>query len=127
MDRSVAAKLTFEEADDHVTFYNDITLVPNTFYTVNSLGLGQLHQGVELETRIRPTSFLKLRGMVSYGDWKYKGNATYDIVDQTTLQAMNSKSYTIHYTKPPRSNRMVFGANCIGTPFYPFMALSLKE
>ena len=23
MDRSVAAKLTFEEADDHVTFYND--------------------------------------------------------------------------------------------------------
>jgi hypothetical protein len=23
MDRNVAAKLTFEEADDHVTFYND--------------------------------------------------------------------------------------------------------
>ena len=23
MDRSVAAKSTFEEADDHVTFYND--------------------------------------------------------------------------------------------------------
>jgi hypothetical protein len=23
MDRSVAAKLTFEEADDHVSFYND--------------------------------------------------------------------------------------------------------
>ena len=74
-----------------------LPFVPNTFYTVNSLGLGQLHQGVELgETRIKITSFLKLRGMVSYGDWKYKGNATYDIVDQTTLQAMNSKSYTMY-------------------------------
>lgn len=25
MDRSVVAKFTFEEADDHVTFYNDKT------------------------------------------------------------------------------------------------------
>jgi hypothetical protein len=25
MDRSVATKLTFEQADDHVTFYNDKT------------------------------------------------------------------------------------------------------
>ena len=93
-DRFLSRSFRASAAD--VTFYNDITLVPNTFYTVNSLGLGQLHQGVELETRIRPTSFLKLRGMVSYGDWKYKGNATYDIVDQTTLQAMNSKSYTMY-------------------------------
>ncbi len=87
---------SFRATASDVAFYTGGNLVAGTFYTVNSLGLGQLHQGVELETRIRPTHFLKLRGMFSYGDWKYKGNATYDIVDQTTLQAVNSKSYTMY-------------------------------
>jgi hypothetical protein len=37
MDRSVAAKLTFEEADDHVTFYNDKTPIGRLNYACDSI------------------------------------------------------------------------------------------
>jgi hypothetical protein len=40
MDRSVASKLTFEEADDHVTFYNDKTPIERLNYVcdiINSI------------------------------------------------------------------------------------------
>lgn len=40
MDRRVAAKLTFEEADDHVTFYNDKTPIERLNYVcdiINSI------------------------------------------------------------------------------------------
>ncbi|WP_396183491.1 hypothetical protein [Flavobacterium sp.] len=40
MNRSVASKLTFEEADDHVTFYNDKTPIERLNYVcdiINSI------------------------------------------------------------------------------------------
>lgn len=40
MDRTVVAKLTFEEADDHVTFYNDKTPLERLNYAcdiINSI------------------------------------------------------------------------------------------
>lgn len=40
MDRRVSAKLTFEEADDHVTFYNDKTPIERLNYVcdiINSI------------------------------------------------------------------------------------------
>ena len=40
MDRSVASKLTFEEADDHVTFYKDKTPLERLNYAcdiINSI------------------------------------------------------------------------------------------
>jgi hypothetical protein len=37
MDRSVASKLTFEEADDHVTFYNDKTPIECLNYACDSI------------------------------------------------------------------------------------------
>ncbi|WP_321279364.1 carboxypeptidase-like regulatory domain-containing protein [Marinifilum fragile] len=43
--------------------------------------LDQLHKGVELEFVARPTTNLKVFGLLSYGDWKYQNNSvglTYD-------------------------------------------------
>lgn len=37
MDRSVASKLTFEEAADHVTFYNDKTPIECLNYACDSI------------------------------------------------------------------------------------------
>ncbi|QIY84362.1 TonB-dependent receptor [Chryseobacterium sp. NEB161] len=55
-------------------------------YSYNAIGLGQLHQGVELEAKARPFSNLRLRGMLSIGNWKYDGNADFSIIDNGTLQ-----------------------------------------
>ena len=46
-------------------------------YFYNALNVGQLHQGVELEAKARPFANLKLRGMLSVGNWKYKGDARF--------------------------------------------------
>ena len=37
MDRSAASKLTFEEADDQVTFYNDKTPIERLNYAFDSI------------------------------------------------------------------------------------------
>ena len=92
-DRFLTRSFRATAAD--VASYTDITLVSGTSYNVNALDLGQLHQGIELETRIKPTKSLRIKGMVSYGDWKYKGNAKYDIIDQTTLTALNTNPYEL--------------------------------
>ena len=50
MDRSVASKLTFEEADDHVTFYNDKTPIERLNYVcdiINSIYNSSPDQKVE--------------------------------------------------------------------------------
>lgn len=57
----------------------------NTYF-YNALNVGQLHQGVELEAKARPFSNLRLRGMLSVGNWKYKGNASFNIIDVLSNQ-----------------------------------------
>lgn len=70
-------------------------LVLGNSYAYNAIGLSQLHQGIELEAKARPTSFIKLRGMLSLGNWKYKGNADYAVIDNTNLQVVNGATGTI--------------------------------
>lgn len=38
-------------------------------------GINQVHMGVEVDLNYKPLSWLELQGMLSYGDYKYKGNA----------------------------------------------------
>lgn len=38
---------------------------------VNNSGVSQLHQGVELDFRLRPAQILTFSGFVSYGNWEY--------------------------------------------------------
>ena len=66
------------------------SLAAGTNYTANVNSLGQLHQGVELDLTAKPIKQVKVKGMFSYGDWKYNGNAKFDIVDQNTLVTLET-------------------------------------
>ncbi len=46
------------------------------------LGITEVHQGLELETRYKLFSHFKLTGMFSYGNWFYKGNTISNRFDQ---------------------------------------------
>ncbi len=39
-------------------------------------GITQVHMGVEVDATYKPVQFLELQGMLSVGDYKYKGNAS---------------------------------------------------
>lgn len=53
----------------------------NIFFA-NVLGINALHQGVEIDARVRPASNLELTAMASFGDWKWQDNANGVLVDQ---------------------------------------------
>ena len=53
--------------------YSDVTT--NQLYSVNISGVGELHQGAELELRYRPVKEISVGGMVSLGDYHYSTNA----------------------------------------------------
>ncbi|HAT3998445.1 TPA: TonB-dependent receptor, partial [Elizabethkingia anophelis] len=70
---------TFNATAADVANFPQLKLGNTYFY--NALNVGQLHQGVELEAKARPFANLRLRGMLSVGNWKYKGNADFNIID----------------------------------------------
>ncbi len=47
----------------------------NQQYSVNISGVDELHQGIELELKLRPIKDVTLSGMVSLGDWYYSKDA----------------------------------------------------
>ena len=55
---------TFVTATGNVRGYSEIN------------GITQVHMGVEVDATYKPVKFLELQGMFSYGDYRYKGNAT---------------------------------------------------
>ncbi len=55
--------------------------VTNRFYAEIS-NLDEVHQGVEVDANFRMNDYLQLKGMFSYGDWHYKGNALARIFDE---------------------------------------------
>lgn len=49
--------------------------------TATFTGIKQVHTGAELEFTVRPINKLRLKGMVSVGDWQYKDNVTASVFD----------------------------------------------
>lgn len=49
--------------------------------TANIEGIKQVHMGVELDFIARINSAIELKGMVSYGDWRYKGDVSASFFD----------------------------------------------
>ncbi|CEN53921.1 TonB-dependent receptor [Capnocytophaga canis] len=75
---------------DRVTAKSTTDATTNlTTYTTNS-GLGQLHQGVELDFRIKPSQLIQFNGFVSYGNWEYQDNSLTKTYDDD-LQLINEK------------------------------------
>jgi len=52
-----------------------------------------LHNGIELETTYRPTSRLKLQGMLSIGDWRYTDDFTSEVFDDTNTKVGEGTLY----------------------------------
>jgi hypothetical protein len=53
---------------------------PNGYYDFQ--GITEVHQGLELEMKYKLFSHFKLNGMLSYGNWFYKGNSISTRFDQ---------------------------------------------
>ena len=51
----------------------------------NVLGIGALHQGIELELAYKPIQGLRFDGMMSLGDWQWKENVSADIFDDNNV------------------------------------------
>lgn len=56
----------------------------NGYYEAN--GVNETHSGIELELNSKPLPKLNINGMVSVGNWKYNGNATYELFDVNNAQ-----------------------------------------
>jgi iron complex outermembrane receptor protein len=61
---------TYKDRSKVSTFLN----TDNTISTVNVSGLNELHQGVEIDAKLRPIKDVTLSGMLSIGDYHYTSN-----------------------------------------------------
>lgn len=50
--------------------------------TANMTGLNALHQGVEIDFTLRPTTKMEIKGMASIGDWRWTDDVIADVYDE---------------------------------------------
>jgi len=60
-------------------------------------GITQVHMGVEVDATYKPVKFLELQGMFSYGDYRYKGNATGADFDESNNPVTTTTGNTTLY------------------------------
>lgn len=65
-----------------------------TFGTAQFDDVDELHNGIEVETTVRPMDNLKLEGMLSIGDWKYTNNFNATLFDDSQNQIGTTTLYT---------------------------------
>lgn len=76
---------TFVTATGNVRGYSEIN------------GITQVHMGVEVDATYKPVKFLELQGMFSYGDYRYKGNATGADFDESNVPVTTTAGSTTLY------------------------------
>ena len=76
---------TFVTATGNVRGYSEIN------------GITQVHMGVEVDATYKPVKFLELQGMFSYGDYRYKGNATGADFDESNNPVTTTTGNTTLY------------------------------
>ena len=76
---------TFTTATGNVRGYSEIS------------GITQVHMGVEVDATYKPVKFLELQGMFSYGDYRYKGNATGADFDESNVPVTTTAGSTTLY------------------------------
>ena len=62
-------------------------------------GITQVHMGVEVDATYKPVKFLELQGMFSYGDYRYKGNATGADFDESNSPVTTTGNTTLYLDK----------------------------
>ncbi|WP_417290539.1 carboxypeptidase-like regulatory domain-containing protein [Corallibacter sp.] len=74
--RAISANLNvYHTTWDNVTKYRSNGEVGDEFLSYQTLGVKQVHYGVELEVMTRPLDKLSLNGFLSLGEWQFKDNA----------------------------------------------------
>ncbi|QRM88496.1 TonB-dependent receptor plug domain-containing protein [Lacinutrix sp. WUR7] len=85
--RKISANLNvYHTTWDNVTKYNSNGETGDDFLSYQTLGVKQVHYGVELEVNTRPLDNVKLNGFVSLGEWQFKDNATQRTFDNDGSQ-----------------------------------------
>lgn len=59
-----------------MTYVNDKGETVQGRWSVNMEGVNARHMGLEIDFTAKPTTWLDIRGMASWGDWKWDSNAT---------------------------------------------------
>lgn len=58
-------------------------------YTMSMTGVNAKHMGIELDVLAMPTSYISIRGMLSFGNWKWANNATAYFYNSATQPLAN--------------------------------------
>ncbi len=84
-----------------LTFYRTMWMnksyserIRGTENTMNLIGLNALHQGIELEMNYSPIKKVEIRGMVSFGDWRWNNDAVMNEIDPTGELVNTRKLYS---------------------------------
>ena len=62
-------------------------------------GITQVHMGVEVDATYKPVKFIEFQGMFSYGDYRYKGNATGADFDESNNPISGGGNTTLYLDK----------------------------
>ena len=118
------------------TMANRATMGDQSEGYINMNGVGAQHMGLELEIKSRPTKWLELSGMVSLGDWRWKGkNVTGYFFDErgipvtsmgqpTTMQAEDHAYAIINIENIKVGGQAQTTAN-LGVLFKPFQGFRI--
>jgi outer membrane receptor protein involved in Fe transport len=71
-----------------------LTNADGTLYRALITGQGALHKGIELEAAVKVTPKLDVNGFASFGDWKWKGNASATIRDEIKNTDVKTSIYS---------------------------------
>lgn len=76
--------------------------------------IGQLHQGVEVDAKWRPTVDLMFRGYFTAGDWKYDGSTPLRVRDNLTNEFVAEENVNLTGTKVGQAPQTSYG---LGTSY----------
>jgi outer membrane receptor protein involved in Fe transport len=76
--------------------------------------IGQLHKGIEIDGKWRPTNTFMLRGYFTVGNWEYDGSSPVYIIDNNDNSAVDNFEVDLTGTKVGQAPQTSFG---LGTSF----------
>ncbi|WP_417213061.1 TonB-dependent receptor [Bizionia sp.] len=94
--RRISANLNaYHTTWDNVVKYRSNGRDGVDFLSFQTLGVKQVHYGVELEVMTRPLDNLRLNGFLSLGEWQFKDNATQRTFNQDGTQVGDDEEIVI--------------------------------
>src|SRR5690606_11635383 len=77
--------------------------------TIRLTNIGQLHKGIEIDGKWRPTNTFMLRGYFTVGNWEYDGSSPVYIIDNNDNSAVENFEVDLTGTKVGQAPQTTFG------------------